>query len=584
MRKRLFCAPETCGQSDTATVIDVSQSILVVDFGNYETTAALVTADQIQGVQCPPAWNSHLDIHYLKMVVSAAARVAHEPISRLALTIPTSFGRDETKREAVVAMAAEAGFSDVELISDSVAALIDPHTRPDLPDGGLVLLCDLGVSWSATLIRLQPDQPVQLAEETAAESLTRAGLEILADSALRWLTTTCRAIVARANTHLGEVDAVVLVGGGARLPVAGQVLRAELGRPVHQPAEPEFAVIRGAARWAAQATNGRSIKASPAAWRMEPLVWSVPERARLVRWLVGEGESYTHGARLAQVRTPDDRVFDLTALRDGVLLEHRVHPGGFVGSGTVAAMSRSALVFTGDRPTKHLALKVSGDWMLTPDRKHLVECADSGAYVRMRAFHSGAVVQEVSPGSAPSHGRVFIDTQGRLALVSWTEGGLFGVWEVPSGRLVAQFQAAARPLSVKVHEGDWRLVSEVDKKVSVGRYRRDVATMWDLSTGSVVDEIIGDDLAHRFPGFVERSARHGFATEACSPDGRLRAGSSRVDGHAAVWLHQADTDEELFRADVATASPVRSAFSADGHYLLNRWLAAETACVDVWRI
>ena len=366
-------------------------SILVVDFGNYETTAALVTEDQIQAVACPPAWNSHLDIHYLRTVIAAAA-AAHGRIDRLALTIPTSFGRDPAKREAVVAMAAEAGFADVELISDSVAAMMDPNTRPDLPDGALVLLCDLGVSWSTTLIRLQPDQPLQLAEETAAESLTRAGLEILTDSALRWLTASCRAMVARANVHLSEVDAVVLVGGGARLPVAGQVLHAELGRPVFQPADPEFAVVRGAAKWASQATGGRAIKATPASWRVEPLSWPAPDRARLLRWLVAEGQPYAHGTCLAQVRTPDDRVYDLTALREGIMLEHRVHPGDPLGSGAIAAMARSAMLISNDRPTKHLTLQVSGEWMLTGDRRHLVECADSGAYVRMRAISSGAVV------------------------------------------------------------------------------------------------------------------------------------------------------------------------------------------------
>jgi hypothetical protein len=559
-------------------------SILVVDFGNYETTAALVTEDRIQAIACPPAWNSHLDIHYLRTVVAGAATVSHGRVDRLALTIPTSFGRDPVKRESVVTMAAEAGFADVELISDSVAAIMDPHTRPDLPDGALVLLCDLGVSWSTTLIRLTPDQPQQLAEETAAESLTRAGLEILTDSALRWLTTSCRAMVARANVHLSEVDAVVLVGGGARLAAAGQVLRAELGRPVLQPADPEFAVVRGAAAWASQATGGRAIKATPAAWRIEPLSWPTPDAARLLRWLVGEGQSYPHGACLAQVRTADDRVCDLTALREGIMLEHRIRPGDPLGSGTIAAMARSAMLISNDRPTKHLALQVTGEWMLTADRRHLVECADSGAYVRMRAISSGAVMQEVCPDTTPQHGRVFVRPGGQLALVSWDDVGHFAVWEVPSGRLMSQFQASARPLSVRVHEDGWRLVSQVDRKVSVGRYRRDVATMWDLSTGAVVDEIVGDDLQRRFTGFVDRSAQHGFAAEVRSPDGRLRAGSTRVDGHAAVWLHQADTDEELFRTDVATASPVRSAFSADGHYLLNRWSAQQKARLDVWKI
>ncbi|GIH05790.1 hypothetical protein Rhe02_38570 [Rhizocola hellebori] len=562
----------------------MTQSILVVDFGNYETTAALVTEDQIQAIACPPAWNSHLDIHYLRTVVDAATTVAHSPIDRLSLTIPTSFGRDPAKREAVVAMAAEAGFADVELISDSVAAMLDPHTRPELPDDALVLLCDLGVTWSTTLIRLQPEQPLQLAEETAAESLTRAGLDILTDSALRWLTASCRAMVARANLHLSEVDAVVLVGGGARLPIAGQVLHAELGRPVLQPADPEFAVVRGAASWAAQATNGRAIKATPAAWRVEPLSWPTPDRARVLRWLVAEGQPYPHGACLAQVRTPDDRVYDLTALREGIMVEHRVRSGDYLPSGTIAAMARSAMLISNDRPTKHLALQVSGEWMLTADRRNLVEYADSGAYVRMRAISSGAVVEEVCPVTTPQHGRVFVRPGGQLALVSWDDVGHFAVWEVPSGRLMSQFQASATPLSVRVHEGDWRLVSEVDRKVSVGRYRRDVATMWDLGTGAVVDEIVGDDLGRRFTGFVDRSAQHGFAAEVRSPDGRLRAGSTRVDGHAAVWLHQADTDEELFRTDVATAGQVRSAFSADGHYLLNRWSTAQTTRLDVWKI
>ena len=191
----------------------MTQSILVVDFGNYETTAALVTEDRIQAVACPPAWNSHLDIHYLRMVVAAAEKAAQARIDRLALTIPTSFGRDLARREAVVAMAAEAGFADVELITDSVAAAAGPACRI-FPTAHSFSLCDLGVSWSATLIRLQRDQPVQLAEETAAESLTRAGLEILADSALRWLTASCRALVARANVHLSEVDAVARSAAG----------------------------------------------------------------------------------------------------------------------------------------------------------------------------------------------------------------------------------------------------------------------------------------------------------------------------------------------------------------------------------
>lgn len=565
----------------------MTQSALVVDFGNYQTAAALVAEDQIQAIACPPVHpDSPLDERYLHAVITEAGRHAQARIDRLTLTIPTAIGRDEFRRAAVVALAAGAGFPDAELISDAVAAVTDPFTRPDLPDDSLVLVCDLGVSWSATLLRMAPEQPVQLAEETASESLTRAGLDILTDSALRWLIASCRAIVARAGASPGEIAAVVLVGGASRFPAAASALRAELGRPVLQPIDPEFAVIRGAVQWARQ-TAGRKLIAVPPSWRVEPLQWAVPERARLLRWLVAEGQSYPAGACVAQVRTPDDRVYDLTAGREGIMLEHRVFAGRYVNSDNALAMARSAMLISGDRPTKRLAMKVSGDWMLTPDRQYLVECADSGAYVRRRAIDTGAVVDEVRPAVAraePDHGRVFVRPDGQLALVSWDERGQFAVWEVPSGRLVSQFRATARPLSVLVNEGEWRLVSEVDRKVNVGRYRRDVATMRDLSTGAVIEEMVGDDLQRRFTGFVDRSPKHGFTTEARSPNGRLRAGCTQLDGHAAVWLQQADTDEELFRAEVSTTNPVRSAFSADGHYLLNRWWSAEASCLDVWKI
>jgi WD40 repeat protein len=230
-------------------------------------------------------------------------------------------------------------------------------------------------------------------------------------------------------------------------------------------------------------------------------------------------------------------------------------------------------------------MKVSGEWTLTQDHHYLVECADSGAYVRMRSIDNGAVVEEVRPGrAAPGNGRVFVQPGGTLALVTWDATGNFAVWEVPGGRMISEFRSPARPLSVLVNEGQWRLVSEVDKQVSVGRYRRDVAMVWDLRTGAVIEEIHGDDLHLRFTGFGSRTAEPGFAAEAFSPDGRLRAGSTSRNGQAAIWLHQADSGEELFRTDVTTAEPVRSAFSADGHYLLSNWSASDASCLDVWKI
>ena len=99
-------------------------------------------------------------------------------------------------------------------------------------------------------------------------------------------------------------------------------------------------------------------------------------RGRLVRWLVKEGEPYPQGAPLAQVRTADDRVFDLTAGRaDGVLLEHRVPIGGMVVSGAAAAHVRISPTVERFQLTKRHHLRVTGDWLLMPDRRaDAVEC------------------------------------------------------------------------------------------------------------------------------------------------------------------------------------------------------------------
>jgi hypothetical protein len=571
-------------------------------------------------------------------------------VDRLALTVPDAYGPQDRRREALIAIAAEAGFPDVELVGDAAAAVLDPYTHGDQPDGALVLVCDLGASWSVSLARVHDERTDILAHETSGSGqdfdlllvndlraelhdwlspalqaggdagllaryaagdfvrsvkhrlseseevvdritptappyrLDRGGLHRLAEPTLRWLAASCRAVVARAGFTLADVTGVLLVGGASRLPAARAVLRAELGRPVRHPTDPEHAVIRGAARWAGRVA-ARRVPANTATWRMEPLSWDVPDgRTRLVRWLVEPGAQYGTGATLAQVRTADDRVYDLTAQRDGILMEQRVAPGGLLTSDTVAAMSRSAKLISGDRAAKRHRMRATGDWLLTPDHELLVECERSGAYVRTRSIATGAVVNEIRPRQRVEsvQGRVFVAPGDRLALVSWDHDGHFAVWDVASGELTSSFKAAPnnKPVRVLVHEGHWRLIAEADRKVHVGRYVRDVATLWDLGTGTVIEEMVGEDLFRRYAGFTDRSPHDGFAPECDSPDGRLRAGAAG----SAVWLHEAGTDEEVFRTDISDARSVRTAFSADGHHLLARWNTADTTCVDVWQV
>lgn len=682
----------------------MAQHLLVVDFGTYQTTAALVAGDQVHPVPCPltgayawpsavcldgdkllvgtdavrrrdvlPRWfatgprqaldtgepvrlgdrqasGAEVLAAYLRTLRAEAERRFGVSVERLALTVPPGYGQFDPRRQALVALATEAGFPDVELVGDAAAAVMDPYTHGDHPEGALMLVCDLGASWSVSLARVHAERPEVLAQESSgsgqdfdlllvndlravlhdwltpalqaggdaglharyaagdfvrsikhrlaetdevvdritpnapAYRLNRGGLDRLAEPALRWLSASCRAVVARAGFTLTDVTGVLLVGGASRLPAARAVLRAELGRPVWHPTEPEYAVIRGAARWAGR-VGARRVVSNTATWRVEPLSWDLPDgRARMVRWLVEQGQQYGPGAALAQVRTADDRVYDLTAQREGILVEQRVAPGAYLTSDAVAAMSRSAKLISGDRAAKRHQMRVAGDWLLTPDHELLVECERSGAYVRMRSIATGAVVNEVRPKHRvdDSHGKVFVGPGDRLSLVSWNRAGHFTVWDVATGQLTSSFHAASnnKPVKVLVHEGEWRLIAEADRKVHVGRYVRDVATMWDLSSGNVIEEMVGEDLHRRYAGYTDHSPHDGFAPQCDSPDGRLRAGAAGT----AVWLHEAGTDEEVFRTDIGSARSVRTAFSADGHHLMARWCADDDSCVDVWQV
>src|SRR5262249_25973517 len=158
----------------------------------------------------------------------------------------------------------------------------------------------------------------------------------------------------------------------------------------------DLAVLRGAARWAI-GLPARAVPANDPPWRVEPVSWQVPSgQAGLVRWLVKEGEAYPAHAVLAQVRTADDRVFDLTSGRGGgVMLEHRVEVGGMVVTGAMAATVRVAPDPDRYHVTKRHHLRVAGQWLLTPDHRLLVECSGVGEYVKVRTVASGALVNEL---------------------------------------------------------------------------------------------------------------------------------------------------------------------------------------------
>lgn len=686
----------------------MTEPILVVDFGTSGTAAALVLGAQVRLVKEPASglarWPSSacLDDEGLLVATTAERRKRSAPrnyvdgprrgvdadaaiwlggrevsgadvlvgflsaikaegerfyggqLARATLTVPAGYHVPDARRDQMIAIGEQAGFRDVELVTDSVCAVLDPELGPPVVDGGLVLVCDLGATWSVALTQRRGDQIVQRAQRSsnggleldiqlinylraegrdwlepmlAAEGdaglrayyelvdfvrrlkhqlsyaeevedhltafapslrLTRGWVEKFAETALRGVVATGQAMLAEAEAGAGPDDiAVLVVGGCTRLPFVAPSIQGGLGRMVRSPADPELAVVRGAARWSMGAP-ARQVAVAASTRRVEPLAWDLPPGgARLLRWLVEEGETYDAGAVLAQIATVEDRVYDLTAVHEGTLLAHRIEPGATV-EGVLVAAAKPAVWLADDPPAKVQELSAEGEWFLTPDLRMLVECAEAGRSVRLRDIAGGAVVGEFRPhfnGGRPAHARVFVQPDGRLALVAWDTEGRFTVWDIESGRLQASFHDSNGPHKVLVNEAQWRLTAEGEGKVSAGRYQRVVTNVWDMRTGTKVERLTDPDWQRHRTGFASRSAADGFAAAASSPDGRLRAVAVRpAGGGTALAVHDAATDKEVFRAEHPAREGVRAAFSADGRYLLANWESATRSQVDVWEI
>lgn len=578
------------------------EPILAVDFGAFQTSAALVVGEQWRKVAAPGAsagagsqngaagWpRARPDVladagplaGLLAPIRAEAQRQHGARIQRLALAGLPGHGW------ILLAAGRAAGFVDVELVPDAVAATLDPASGPDYAPGNVVLVCDLGASWAVALVRVAGDRTAVLAQQTAPDppELDPPEPDRAADAdrpelvaRLGWVAETCTRLAGEAGI---DPTGVVLAGGwAAHRGVADQLQRALPGR-LRPTVEPELAVLRGVVRWAAGAGR-RRVPAEPPRWRVAPLSWRIPDQdARVVRWLVEEGTPFAAGTTLAQVRTNADRVYDLTATADGALLSHRVGTGGRTGASLVAAVAPAVGAAAYDPPPHRHRWSATGGWLLTP--RSLVEWDGTGGYVRSRELAEGTVTGELKPdhGDAqPQQARVFVDAAGRFCLLTWNPDGRFWVWDIAAGELRSRFNGPARARRVLVNERRWRLAAEVPDSVSVGRYRRTGVMFWDLDNGQRIDKVIDDNWERRHPGYVERSEADRFTTDTTSADRRLRA-STGEDG---VTLYETATDRPVFHTSPGPCRDPRTAFSADGRFLLATWDTDDRSTVDVWQL
>jgi actin-like ATPase involved in cell morphogenesis len=107
--------------------------------------------------------------------------------------------------------------------------------------------------------------PVLLPTLQTEARLTRRELEGMIRPALQQATDALHRTVRSAGLAAGDVHAVLLAGGSSRIPLVGELVGAELGRPVAVDAHPKHVVALGAARLAAEHPVPEAIVPAPTA-------------------------------------------------------------------------------------------------------------------------------------------------------------------------------------------------------------------------------------------------------------------------------------------------------------------------------
>ncbi|MCA1841760.1 MAG: Hsp70 family protein, partial [Actinobacteria bacterium] len=106
--------------------------------------------------------------------------------------------------------------------------------------------------------------PVLLPSVQTEIRLTRAELEAMIRPTLTETVDALTRALRSADVAVDDVKAVLLVGGSSRIPLVGQLVAAELGRPVAVDVHPKHAVALGAALAAAGAAGATRPAPAPA--------------------------------------------------------------------------------------------------------------------------------------------------------------------------------------------------------------------------------------------------------------------------------------------------------------------------------
>jgi molecular chaperone DnaK (HSP70) len=256
----------------------------------------------------------------------------------------------------------------VSLLKTGTTELLGHHDAPEC--GGLEidrlvmteLLARAGRSWSelmrqpeeptqrlrAARARLEPEERArrmkhQLSTHASAieligpddvpVELTAEELAVMVGPRLVRAADDFRGVLAGAGVRAGELAAVVLTGGGSRLPLVAEVVHDTFRRPVRTAVDLHRAAVEGAARFA-RGADRRHVRARVATDRETPLRWDIPGgTADELQWLIAPGARFGATEPLAVVRLPDGALWELRSGRAGTLGRVHVPDGAQVASG-----------------------------------------------------------------------------------------------------------------------------------------------------------------------------------------------------------------------------------------------------------
>ncbi|MFD0634955.1 Hsp70 family protein [Catenulispora yoronensis] len=380
-------------------------------------------------------------------------------------------------------------------------------------------------------------------------SISRDDLKKAADPLLAETMECCRALLAKHDLDVTDVDAVFMVGGGSKMPAVAPTLRHVFGVEPQVAGDPAQAVVVGAAQWCRDAA--RWVDAPGPSAGVVPLRWTAPQPQAvscLTRWLVEPDECFRAGDVLAMIRLAGGSLREYKASSRGRILRRHLDEGQDLFDGdwilTTLAPAGAEDLCEWSGPMWRIQAPVTAS-AISPNGTRVVLAVAAGpSHARLLIVdaHSGAVVEEA-------------EFSGRVQAVAWA----------PDGRTVAfGVMAEAGP--------EIRLLMESGETQSFAKVAGAVNALAFAANGAVVLAGSGKGELHRIEtgsrAMTTETLMRSIESLAVHPSGAFFVAAG-ADGRMAGRLCVVPLDRRPRPAPFSYPGPIgRVRFGRDGSELM----------------